>query len=191
MNQSQLNNGTGQPQALFGQALTAKLNSVLTRQFRLGCLVEQSPDDSNCVKLSAITDNLGLPRPEIHYNLSPYTIAGLVSAVETSSAIYAKLGAQEFTQDADPSDPSSIVATVNGKQRRIKYFGSGHIVGTYRMGTTSANSVVSSEQRSWDHPNLFLVGSGVFPTVATGNPTLTLAALALWAANTILTKDLK
>jgi len=33
------------------------------------------------------------------------------------------------------------------------------------------------------------VGSGVFPTVATGNPTLTIAALSLWAAQTIK-KDL-
>ena len=36
---------------------------------------------------------------------------------------------------------------------------------------------------------LFLVGSGVFPTIATGNPTLTLSALALRAADTLL-KDL-
>ncbi len=57
------------------------------------------------------------------------------------------------------------------------------------MGTTKSNSVVNSEQRSWDHPNLFLVGSGVFSTVATGNPTLTIAALSLWAAQTIK-KDL-
>lgn len=33
--------------------------------------------------------------------------------------------------------------------------------------------------------HLFLLGSGVFPTVGTANPTLTLAALALWAADTI------
>ena len=32
---------------------------------------------------------------------------------------------------------------------------------------------------------MFIVGSTVFPTVATGNPSLTIAALALWAADTI------
>ncbi|MCB0124966.1 MAG: GMC family oxidoreductase, partial [Caldilineaceae bacterium] len=46
-------------------------------------------------------------------------------------------------------------------------------------------SVVNYEQRSHDHPNLFLLGSGVFPTVGTANPTLTIAALSLWAAETI------
>jgi glucose dehydrogenase len=58
-------------------------------------------------------------------------------------------------------------------------------MGTYRMGTDPATSVVDAEQRSHDHPNLFLLGSGVFPTVGTANPTLTIAALALWAADTI------
>jgi choline dehydrogenase-like flavoprotein len=31
-----------------------------------------------------------------------------------------------------------------------------------------------------------MIGSGVFPTSGTANPTLTLSALALWAAETIL-----
>jgi choline dehydrogenase-like flavoprotein len=71
----------------------------------------------------------------------------------------------------------------------VKFFGSGHIVGTYRMGSDSRTSVVNADQRAWDHPNLFLVGSGTFPTVATANPTLTLAALALRTAEVLL-KDL-
>jgi uncharacterized cupredoxin-like copper-binding protein len=45
--------------------------------------------------------------------------------------------------------------------------------------------VVDPLQRSHDHPNLFLLGSGVFPTGGTANPTLTIAALALWAAETM------
>jgi glucose dehydrogenase len=36
-----------------------------------------------------------------------------------------------------------------------------------------------------EHPNLFLVGSAVFPTGGVSNPTLTIAALALRAAGTI------
>ena len=59
-------------------------------------------------------------------------------------------------------------------------------MGTYRMGTNSSNSVVNDMQRSWDHDNLYLVGSGTFPTVATANPTLTLAALCLRTADHIV-----
>jgi glucose dehydrogenase len=53
------------------------------------------------------------------------------------------------------------------------------------MGTTKGNSVVNDMQRSWDHDNLYLVGSGTFPTAATANPTLTIAALALRTAKNI------
>jgi glucose dehydrogenase len=79
----------------------------------------------------------------------------------------------------------SYTDSATGKTSEFEYFGSGHIVGTCRMGDKPEHSVVDSEQRSWDHRNLFLVGSSVFPTVATGNPSLTIAALAFWAADSI------
>lgn len=183
---------TGKPVAHWGQDLVATLNDRLSRQFRLGFLVEQTPEDGNYVSLSATEfDNLGLPRPEIHYDLSDYTKAGLVKARETASQIFKRMGATEFTKQPEleeaETDPTVVLADDNGKQTAIRFFGSGHIVGTYRMGDDPATSVVDKYQRSWDHKNLFLVGSGVFPTVATGNPTLTLAALALQAADAVLT----
>ena len=59
------------------------------------------------------------------------------------------------------------------------------------MGPDQTKSVVDLFQRSHDHRNLYLVGSGTFPTVATANPTLTIAALCLRTADHILNKDLK
>jgi choline dehydrogenase-like flavoprotein len=38
---------------------------------------------------------------------------------------------------------------------------------------------VDPDGRSHDHPNLWVVGSSVFPTGATANPTLTIAAVTL------------
>ena len=61
-------------------------------------------------------------------------------------------------------------------------FGAGHVIGTYRMGDDPTTAVVDAQLRAHDHPNLFMVGSGVFPTAGTANPTLTLAALSLRAA---------
>jgi choline dehydrogenase-like flavoprotein len=55
-------------------------------------------------------------------------------------------------------------------------------MGTYRMGTDAKTSVTDSYGRTWDHPNLWLTGSGLFPAVGTANPTLTIAALALRTA---------
>jgi choline dehydrogenase-like flavoprotein len=59
------------------------------------------------------------------------------------------------------------------------------MLGTYRIGTDPRQSVVDPDQRAHDHANLFLLGSGVFPTSAASSPTLTIAALALRAVGPI------
>jgi len=191
LNVGQLN---GDRKALFGAELVKQINDKLSRQFRLGFLVEQSPDDTNTVTLSdRVKDHLGLPRPQISYNLSDYTKAGLAAAKTTATAIFKSLNAQEFTKAPDADDPTSFEwppQQAGGPKSRLKYYGAGHVVGTYRMGTSEQNSVVNDQQRSWDHRNLYLVGSGTFPTVATANPTLTIAALCLRTADAILKQDL-
>jgi choline dehydrogenase-like flavoprotein len=180
--------GSGEP--LFGAALVKELNDKLSRQFRLGFLIEQTPDATNTVSLSSTAkDRLGLPRPEITYDLSDYTKRGLAAAKTAASAIFKAMNAQEFTS-LHPDNPSSFFWPSGQKKERIEYFGAGHIVGTHRMGP-QADSAVDDMQKSWDHDNLYLVGSGSFPTVATGNPTLTIAALCLRTADHIARNVLK
>jgi choline dehydrogenase-like flavoprotein len=58
------------------------------------------------------------------------------------------------------------------------------------MEASKADLVVDANQRSWDHPNLYPVGSGPSPTVASGNPTMTLATPALRTAAAILSDAL-
>ncbi len=190
MNVSQLNPppaGSSASPALWGPDLVTALNKGFSHQFRLGFLVEQSPEESNYVTLSKTEfDHLGLPRPQIVYDLSQYTRAGFVAAKQTADAIFNLMGATQFTTPPAANDPSAFDVVIDGKPDRLKFFGAGHIVGTYRMGDDSKTSVVDANQRSWDHKNLFLVGSGNFCTVATANPTLTIAALALKAAATVL-----
>ena len=54
------------------------------------------------------------------------------------------------------------------------------------MGTSPDNSVVDSNQRSWDHDNLYLVGCGSMPTIGTANVTLTMAALCFKSAKAMI-----
>jgi len=173
---------------LFGQDLVQELNDKLTRQVRFCYLVEQDPDPENRVTLSSqYTDGLGLARPEIRYWLSDYTMAGFVKAQEVTEKVFSKAGIKNYTRFSDaPGFPAFEYRTNDGTTYRFNAFGAGHIVGTYRMGTDSKTSVVDSYQRSWDHPNLFLLGSGTFPTIATSNPTLTIAALTFRTAESIL-----
>ena len=60
-----------------------------------------------------------------------------------------------------------------------------HQIGTHRMGTDPRASVVDVNLRAHDVDNLYLVGSGCFVTVTASPPTLTIAALALRAADHI------
>ncbi|MFK7791290.1 MAG: GMC oxidoreductase [Devosiaceae bacterium] len=60
-----------------------------------------------------------------------------------------------------------------------------HQCGTVRMGSDPNQSVIDSDCRSWDHPNLFVTDAGALPTSAAVNPALTVAALSLRAADTI------
>ena len=53
------------------------------------------------------------------------------------------------------------------------------------MGADPASSVVDADLRSHEIPNLYLVGSGSFVTAAASHPTLTIAALAIRAAEHI------
>jgi choline dehydrogenase-like flavoprotein len=186
-----LNNSLVNPNydALIGPSLVNRLRDVLTRQFRIGFLVEQEPEGKNRVTLSTKhTDGLGLPRPEVYYSLSDYTIRGLAAAKKTADAIFARLNATDYTRIPDKDDPTAIELPPNeaGRRERIRFMGAGHIIGTYRMGDDPQTSVVNSDQRSWDHNNLYLIGSGVFPTSATANPTLTIAALCLRTADKIV-----
>lgn len=66
-------------------------------------------------------------------------------------------------------------------------YGAGHVMGTHRMGSDASSSVANSYGRTWDHPNPWLAGSGLFPTSGTANPTLTIAALALRSGPEIAT----
>jgi len=177
----------GTPQKLFGAALIARLNQVFTCQFRFGFLVEQSPESNNTVTLSNLTDELGLPRPKITYNLSDYTKRGFVAAAALADQVFKAAGVTPFSKPADPANSGYFQYTdpQTGKTSAFEFHGSGHIVGTCRMGASAADSVVDRNQRSWDHPNLYIAGSSVFPTIATGNPSLTIAALAFWAADNI------
>jgi choline dehydrogenase-like flavoprotein len=63
--------------------------------------------------------------------------------------------------------------------------GAGHVMGTCRMGADPASSVVDAQLRVHGMPNCFVLGSSVYPSVGTANPTLTIAALALRAAPAI------
>ena len=66
-----------------------------------------------------------------------------------------------------------------------------HNTGGAAMGTDPRTSVVNRYLQSWDVPNVFVVGSSVFPQNHGYNPTGTVGALTYWAADAIRNQYLK
>jgi choline dehydrogenase-like flavoprotein len=61
-----------------------------------------------------------------------------------------------------------------------------HEVGTARMGSDPKDSVLDAYNRSWDVRNLFVVDGACFVSQGTQNPTLTMMAIALRAAEHVV-----
>ena len=167
---------------VFGGELRRRLFDQCSREFRIASLVEQLPDPSNRVTFDPkVRDSRGDLRPIITYSIDDYVKAGAAAAYDVGLAIFRQFGAENATKYS-----SGDSGSFTWDERVLEYQGAGHLVGTHRMGGSRNSSVVDARQRSWDHPNLYLVGCGNFVTEATSNPTLTLAALTLMAADNVL-----
>jgi choline dehydrogenase-like flavoprotein len=167
---------------LYGSRLREHLAATLPRHVRFSINVEQLPSPANRVSIDPRNlDTLGNPRPVLDYRIEDYTLAGMAAATRFYREVFAHAGIEDCTNpDAGAWFPS--VAYGDGE---FHYHGMGHFAGTHLMGDHAEDSVVDSDQRSWEHRNLFLLGSGSFPTMGTSNPTLTIAALTLRAAERI------
>ena len=153
---------------LRGAALRAAVGRQAARHVRLASMVEQLPSAHNRVVLDADDKDIhGVPLPRIRYAVGNYARRGLAVAKNAHEEVFAKLGSTAI-------------------QHKSEFQGAGHIIGTCRMGDDPRTSVVDGNLRSHQHDNLYLVGSGAFPTSGTANPTLTIAALSMRLAAEIL-----
>ncbi|SES05372.1 Choline dehydrogenase [Streptomyces sp. yr375] len=178
-----LRTGGEDGRGLFGAGLRSALGERIGRQFALQFEMEQSADPANRITLDPERrDALGLPRPVATYDLSQHVRNGMAAAKAVSDQIFALLGAEDHTDyPPGPAWPGHFVH----EGRSYAYRGAGHAAGTHIMGGSPDSSVVDEWQRCWDHPGLYAVGCGSMPSVATSNPTLTMAALALRSAERI------
>lgn len=155
----------------YGQDLQDRLAHRVTRMMRIGYSTEQLPDPANRVTLSDQRDGLDIPRPKITYKIDDYSKRALAYGHSVARRLWQHLQDTAGAENIDPLQPT------------LKYNGAGHPMGTTRMGTDRATAVVNADGLSHAHTNLWVVGSSVFPTAGTANPTLTLAALTLRTAD--------
>ena len=155
---------------LFGDELRRRLFYDVSRQMRVSCSVEVLPNPENRVTLSEHSDSFGVPRPRIAFSTDDYTRSAFGPALDVIFGIYRAMNATVTSADRNP----------------LVYSGAGHVMGTCRMGFDRKHAVVGADCRSFDHRNLYVVGGSTFPTCGTANPTITIAALALRAADHVM-----
>jgi glucose dehydrogenase len=160
---------------LIGEDMKDRLVDKVTRLVRFGFSTEQLPRATNRVKLSTQRDELDIPRPKIEYSVDDeYTVKALEAGHEVATKLFQKMGAEVAEEESKL-----------WKDGKLIWNTAGHPMGTCRMGVSASDSVVDSFGRCHEHPNLFLVGSSVFPTGASANPTITIAALTLRTAQAV------
>ena len=151
----------------WGDELLRTLRESYGHSMGMGALVGQLPRRENRVTLDrSRTDDYGNPVPEIRWRVDDRTKRTLARANEIQRAVLDELGAE--------------VTWIVGPENTGPAF---HHMGTTRMGTDPEESVVTPGLRTHDLDNLWIAGSSVFVTGGAMNPTLTIAALSLKAAD--------
>ena len=151
----------------WGDDLLDSLQDAYGHSIAMGGLVGQRPQKANRVTLdTSTTDDHGNPVPDIHWSLDDRTRRTLARANEIQHAVLDELGVDiSWTAGPDSTGPAY------------------HHMGTTRMGTDPETSVVNPRLRTHDVDNLTVASSSVFVNSGAMNPTLTIAALALKAAD--------
>ncbi|KRE76010.1 GMC family oxidoreductase [Arthrobacter sp. Soil762] len=134
---------------------------------------EDLPVATNRVTLETdIVDSSGLPVPHVHYELHENDRRliewGRARALEAAHAAGTVI-----------DTASTGIGGVDGPPPGW------HIMGTCRMGNTPEDSVTNKWNQTWDVPNLFITDASSLPTGAAVNPTSTLQAVAVRAAEYI------
>jgi choline dehydrogenase-like flavoprotein len=127
-----------------------------------GIFGEDLPDTENRVTLDpALVDAVGAAAPRITYATSRNSRRLLDFHVERAQESLLEAGARSV-------DTLTLMRSAGW-----------HLLGTARMGTDPATSVVNSWGKAHDIDNLYVVDGSVFVTAGGVNPTNTISALAL------------
>ncbi len=127
---------------------------------RFKFIFEDIPQFNNHVSLS---DNPATPNVN-YVSHSPYVIRGYLHLKSSLEKFFSPLPVEKVYLDTLPVSSE------------------GHILGTTRMSANSSDGVIDRHMIHHTYRNLFVLGASSFPTISPSNPTLTLSALSLWAA---------
>ena len=170
----QVNGYLSKARAPFGRGHHSWFERHFGRGIGVFAIGDDLPSPENRITLSATEkDEDGLSVAELTYKpgandelMMRYMLDRLVEIAKAAGAFDYKL--------QDYRDSQGVYRTP-----------AWHLLGTCRMGKSPETSVVNKWHQCWDVPNLFIVDASVFATGGVVNPTPTVCALALRAAEHI------
>lgn len=146
------------------------------RAVRLRNFLEMEPRPGNRVTLSDELDPLGLPVPLVRHDSSPRDRRSLLELHRVLAQELRAQGFGELQSDLEGAQPWPIDQDAS------------HHLGTTRMGTDPASSVVDPDLALHGAENVFCAGGSVFPTSGCANPTYTIVALSIRLAQHLRTR---
>jgi len=150
----------------WGRGHAAAFRRQFARTVSLTVTAEDLPEDANRVDLHpGLADADGLAAPRLHYRLSENSRRLLDHGIARAEEVMRRAGAEEVAVN-----PLAAAAGF-------------HFLGTARMGDDPARSVIDAACRAHTVPNLLVVDGGAFVTSAAVNPTPTIQAVAMRAAD--------
>lgn len=157
------------PRVPWGAGHHARFRKVFGHTSSLTITTEDLPRPENRITLSDTqTDNNGIPAPKMTYSLDYNTRAMISHGIARATEAFTEAGAADITSQ-------SLVADAGF-----------HLLGTARMGADPGSSVTNDKSRAHSVPNLVILDGSVFVTAAALNPTSTIQALALRAADALI-----
>jgi len=147
---------------------------------------EQAPNPHSRVRLSNRKDILGLPCPELDWQLSSQDKNTVTVLADTLRSEFERLGMGELKKSGWLDEPALEWPVDLGVGAHP--IGGYHHMGTTRMSADPKTGVVDADSRVHNYRNLYVAGSSVFPTSGWANPTLTIIALSLRLADHLDTR---
>lgn len=143
--------------------------------------VEQAPDADSRIVLAGGVDPLGLPRPRIDWRVGPQERETTRAITRFVDEDLRRLGLGELRMLPPQVDDEAWQQAVTDAF---------HPSGTTRMSVSPSQGVVAPDLRVHGVRGLSVVGGSVFPIAGYANPTLTIMALALRLADSLLAAPL-
>lgn len=158
---------------LYGEPLLKKLEEVRDAAFGFTTMGEVIPRHENCVRIDKnVVDAWGIPVLNIQAKYTDNEFAMAKDAMNVADELSQDAGFEVLAKHWQMVPPGESI----------------HELGTCRMGDNPKTSVLNKYNQSHDVKNLFVVDGGCFVSGGAQNPTLTIGALSMRAADYIAEK---